>query len=354
MDENEKHMAGVLPSDPFADAKPVNAKALEIEESRVKVITEREMMLGAEKRANTPAEKNALTTGHYELDRYTGGGFRSGFIWVVGAETNWGKSSWAISVADENISLGRRVLIVSAEDDESIYGDRLMLRRSRVSADRFDTSRLSIDELARVSQVAREARDAPVFVSVIGKSFDRAFKNIQAIVKLEGIQLVIIDYLQALTTSKRTKDRREEINHLQKMARDCVKTAGGPGTAGLVLSQLTIDKKRSGPPGKYDIRESQDVTNGAEVVALGFTPDKDIYGDDPGCDAHGLQLQREVTFAAGQRYMLLAKNKKGRKDIFVEMSWDDHSACFNRVVDPEIERFEQLHDELGCDEWDAR
>lgn len=351
MDENEKHMAGVLPSDPFADAKPVNAKAKEIEESRVKVITERELLLGAAKRAHTPREQNALTTGHYELDDHTAGGFRPGFVWVMGADTNWGKSSWGTAVADENIDRGKRVLIVSAEDEESIYGDRLMLRRSRVSAKRLFRSQLTREESALVNEIANQGRDAPVYVSVIGKPFERVVDNIQKIIKLEGIQLVVIDYLQRLNTNKRTKDRRQEINYVTGIATDCIKLSG---VAGLILSQITVDPKHQKPPGKYSIRESQDVSNGAEVVALGFTPEKDIEGEDPGRDAKGHQLQREVLFAAGQRYMLLAKNKTGPKDIFMEMDWDEHSACFNRVADSEIERFDQLHDELGCDEWDAK
>src|SRR5690606_40381223 len=53
-------------------------------------------------------------------------------IWVFGADTSWGKSSLFVSVADENLRRGKRILIVSAEDPPSLYGDRLLSRRAQV------------------------------------------------------------------------------------------------------------------------------------------------------------------------------------------------------------------------------
>jgi replicative DNA helicase len=348
-DENALHMAGKLPADPMKGVRPANPRAAEEERKRVEVYTVKQLLESSHERALAPRAQG-LTTGHYLLDRYTGG-FRPGFVWAMGGETSWGKSSWAVSIADENLSQGKRVLIVSVEDEQEVYGDRLMCRRARVSADRLRNGRrfLLKDELERIAAVASRGEPAPVYLRAVGKPIDELTPTIDKLVKLEGIDLVVADYLQAFKP-RPSKDRRQEVNYIARALTDCIKNAGA---SGLLLSQVTIDKKRNGPPGKYDLRESQDLANGAEVVVLGWTAEKDYFGDeDPGTDATGRQLQREVTFAKGLRYMLLAKNKTGPKDMFMDMSFDEHTACFDAVEDPETARYTKLHDDLGSSDWD--
>lgn len=350
MDENDRLRNGNLHPNAFKGARPVNDKARADDSQRVTVATVREIVTAAAQDARAKKSNRSLTTGHYRLDAATCG-FEPGFVWVMGASTSWGKSTWLVSIADENIQRKKRVLIVSAEDPESLYGRRLLLRRARVSAHRLRHKRLTQEELERIAVVEREAEDMPVFLSAYGKPFEKLAPRIEGIVRSEGIDMVAFDYLQALTTEKRSKDRRQEVNHLTRLCTDLVKNQG---KAGLILSQLTTDKQTKGPPSEYSIRESQDVSNGAEVIVLGYTPDRDVLSNDrPGRDAQGRELEPEVIFKAGQRYLLLVKNKAGERKLSLQMDWNEHSACFNRVADPERELHDRLHDELGSSDWDT-
>ncbi len=128
-DLNDKHQANELPADPGLGATPMASEV-----PRIRTVAE--LLHGGQARANSKLTRAMCTTGHYRVDDATGG-LKPGFVWVFGADTNWGKSSFLIMLADENIKANRRVLIVSAEDDEKLYGDRLLVRRSRVNADRF-------------------------------------------------------------------------------------------------------------------------------------------------------------------------------------------------------------------------
>lgn len=353
MDENEKLMKTGKLDDPFEGAEPMNERAREIERSRIRVSTVKEVIKLAADDARAPRSKNSLTTGHHRLDEWTGG-FEPGYVWLAGAESNWGKSGWAVAVSDYNLERGKRVMIVSGEDIPKMYGKRLLLLRSRVSAKAMKEKRLTKEEWDRIAEVESRAEPMPYVVYANNQPFERLIPQIETAIKREGIDLVIIDYLQCLQTEKKsreTKDRRHEVNYIARLATDTIKNAD---VSGLLLSQITVDLKKSGPPGKYAIRESQDLVNAAEVVLIGYTPPETTYiGENPGRDAKGQQLQRKVEFEKGQRYLLLEKNKDGENKKVAKMDWDDHSACFNRVVDPELDRFDQLHDELGCDDWDA-
>ena len=338
MDENDKMRNGTFNPDPFAGAQPANDKARKAEADRVKVSTVREIMqIGLDRMLNdNPLD--SMTSGHFKLDQATGG-LQSGFIWAMGATTNWGKSNWLTSVIDENLP-GKRALIVSSEDCEALYGQRLIRRRSGINANRHARGKLTKAEREKLTEVTIRAEEMPVFISAHGKPFEKLAPRIEAIVKAEGIDLVTFDYLQAFVTERRSNDRRQDVNYISRLATDLVKNQG---KAGIILSQLTRDKSSNRPPNEHDLRESQDTANAADVVVLGYTPETDwTEGKDQNGDP-------KVIFHAGQRYMLLAKNKAGESRLTLNMDWDPVSASFRRVVDDNID----LHDELGDVAWDV-
>jgi replicative DNA helicase len=333
-----------MPSDLREGAQPVNRRAQQTAEREpIRIYTVRDLLTESVARA-TRAEgaTKACTTGHYELDNITGG-FAPGFVWVFGADTSWGKSSFIIAAADENIKAGRRVLIVSAEDPAELYADRLLVRRSRVDADRFRKKRLDPDEIAAIKKVRDAAEDVPVYCHAENKTIERLHSELTAIVRLEGIDMIVFDYLQEFTSSKKHQDERTRFKHTSQIMRDLVRTNG---KSGAILSQLTINSDTK-VPNKQNIRESRDVSNAAEVVAIGFTPETDVTKGNPGRDDQGRALAPEVVFKAGERYILIDKNKNGPRGKKVQMRWDEKSACFDTVHDPELERLQRAVDEYS-------
>lgn len=303
-DENDKAITGELPEDPEEGTRVVD--------DGPRLVTVKELLGSSLKRAIKPRSQRTGTTGNQRLDQITGG-FRSGFTWVMGAETNWGKSSWIISVADENLRRGVKVLIVSTEDAPSVYGDRLLARRSRVNAKRMRDGQLEPDEVTAITNAVQKAEPIPVYLDAIGKSVEWVVRILPTVIHEYDINIVCVDYLQEMYSEKRHQDRRIELASIARALRAEIKRAG---CCGIIASQLTIskDKKR---PDKYSIRDSQDVSNGAEVVVLGYTPDKDIDSPSAG------------RIEAGTRVLLVDKNKDGPKGT-VALEWDADSACFGK------------------------
>lgn len=290
-----------------------------------RTFTVSDLLTDSYERARAPRSQLACTTGHYAIDRATGG-FEKGSVWAFGAETNWGKSSWLVMIADENIRAGRRVLIVSAEDDQKLYGDRLMLRRARVSAERFKAKQLQADERQRMHEVAAAGECQPVFFDARGRSVEWVASRTKQLVKEYGIDLVAFDYLQAFDSDKRHQDRRNQISYTARTLTDVPKLAN---ISGIIFSQITVVEGKPYPD-KNSIKESKDVGNAAEIVVMGFTAAKSIVRKD------GTPLVE-----AGERALNLDKNKSGPKGMF-PVKWDTHSACFDVTLDPEAQRYQEI------------
>lgn len=346
LDLNDQAKAGALPDSPRAATRPMNSKAVESDATRpMQVYSVRELLRQSAERARTPLDRKGICpTGHYLLDEYTAG-MRPGFTWVIAADTSVGKSSFIISVADETIKEQKRALIISSEDTENIYGDRLMARRSGVSADGIRKRRLSREDLAAMADVAERAEDVPVFVRAGAKAIEAIEKEIRAIIRNEKIDVVFFDYLQEFNSNKRHQDERVKFKHIAQVMREIIKSEG---ITGAILSQLTVTADTK-VPNKHNIRECRDVANGAEVICLLFKPEEDIRGASPGRDSTGRPLEGELKFREGSRYVLLDKNKDGPPGKKIELNWNEHTACFDVVKNPEAERFAQYDQETEPD-----
>lgn len=324
-DENEKLRAQALPEDPFADGPTVA-------DDVPRILTEQDLLQAAAKRSRTRERNVYGTTGHYQLDAITGG-LRPGDVWLVGADTSWGKSSFAISVFDECSKRGKRVLIVSAEDSEQTYGDRLMCRRSGVPAQAVRDRRLTTQHHESIARVIAEARPNPVFIDARARSVEWLVPQCKRAVKEHRIDCVIFDYVGAFAAKMGKQDRRNEVTYIARALTDVAKTAVPGGICGILLSQLTIQDE-GGVPGKYAFRDSKDLVQMSEVALIGYAAPK----DEPEHDVH-----------AGDKIIKVVKCKQGASGKKVIMRWDPVVACFDAVLDQETERLNQLTE--GFDDW---
>lgn len=314
-DQNDLHKAGLLPDDPTADTVVAS-------DDVPRVRTAQALLAGALERAMQPWDtRHVSTTGHYRLDDLTGG-MRPGFCWLLGAATSWGKSSFATMLADDNLKQGRTVLIVSSEDAESVYADRLAQRRARVSANNLRHRRLSTEEHAALTSEVGRAERRPVYIDARGRSVEWLMPRLKQCIAEHKIDIVIFDYIGTFASKERQQDRRNSLLYIGRVLTDIVKQAN---VGGLILSQLT-EVAADDRPSHANIRDCRDLAHAAEVVLIGWTPEEDVVSRE------GKKLAR-----AGSRCIVVDKNKTGPRGALIELPWDERSACFESVTDPELE-----------------
>jgi replicative DNA helicase len=316
-DENDKLQANRLSADPETGTKPI-APVVDMKKDDVaRVLTVRQILEAAATRATSASKESACTTGHYGLDFATGG-IRPGHGWVFAAETNWGKSSWLVAVADENIRRGKRVLIVSTEDDESIYGNRLLTRRSQVAASRIRSGNLWNEDRESIAATVENAEQLPVFLDARGKTAEWTAKHVDRLIVSENIDLVAFDYLQEFSAARQQENHRLTVKYVAGVLRKVVKLRG---KASIIFSQVTIDAQvKRAYPDRNMIRDCRDVANAAEVILIGYVPEKAVE------NAKG-----EVIVPGGAKAIFVDKVKDGPKGFAVWAEWDDDTASFLKV-----------------------
>lgn len=345
-DENDKLKDGELPVDPIEGTEPVNRKAKARAEDEARLLTVQGILKASWDEATAPpSTKRILTTCHWEIDRDTGG-FCDEDVWVIAGKSSWGKTSFTIACADENIKRGARVLIVSGEDRPSLYGTRLMIRRTQIDRYRYATRRLNTEEFDRGLDVVSRAERIPVYLDARGKTVEWAAKRVKQIVAKEGIDLIFWDYLQCFDKEKHTQDQRLAMTYIARVMTDTIKTTG---KAGAILSQVTPDEKAN-VPDMYSIRDSKDVANAAEVVAIGFSSKATIDRDVDG--------QKVMIATEGERVMVLAKNKPGPGPMGrIYRMGTNTGGFFENVPSPteEMDRYvDSLTVPLSNDHWTER
>lgn len=317
-DDTDRAVLGELPTDPREDAKlVVDAPVLR---------TTKDLIVGAMNRALNPQRRVIVPTGHYEIDRNTGG-FYPTSSWLIGADTGKGKSTLATAFVDQFQRNGSDAIIVSLEDAEELYADRLLLRRARrshhekINADHLRLNELTRDEIQIMTDVAAAADHKPIFLDAIGQSGEWVAKSVATMLDaLPSIGLVVLDYIGEADSEKLSEDRRNELRKMGRLLRQAVKSRK---RCLIILSQITTDEKNPDKfPRRNQIRDCKDLVNAAEVVAMLGIVQADI-----------LDSKGNVKVRAGERALLLDKVKRGHTG-FVPLHWDDEAACFVDVEDP--------------------
>lgn len=329
----DRNAAGGIPDDIARRAEPVTEGARKISDDEGRVHYDDEMMSSSLERAITvQRDFRIMTTGHYEIDDATGG-LEKEFVWVIGADMSWGKSSNAIMVASENIDLGWMPLIVSWEDPEKLYADRILMRRARIDPYRFKWHRrgrlsLTSDELRQLKEAVAKKRHKPLFLDARGRSVEWVARQVRAIVASDGVDIVLADYLQAADNEKPQNGRKNEITYVARTITDAIKTSGA---AGILYSQLTIKDGKTVPT-RHDIKESRDVSNAAETVALGYETDKEICGKDG-----------RLIAKPGDKVLFVDKVKDGPPKRIYRLDWNKDLAFFDATRRP-LSAAEQARD----------
>jgi replicative DNA helicase len=284
-------------------------------------------------RAETQRPECGVTTGNFELDEAIGG-FRRQRVTIVGAETSFGKSSFAVMCADEGLKNGAGVLLITGEDSSDTYGQRIMARRAQVNALRIRDNILVEDDIRKMKYHAGLAERTPFFLDGIGKPAEYLARAIRDICAENSIALVVVDYVQAFSCSKRCQDRRAEVTHIARLFIDAIKTSNA---AGLVLSQLKRPENSTRAPTMHDLKESGDLENMAEHVLLGC-----------------LETTGEGELRQEKRSFIVGKNKDGMRAVDrIQMPFDAKTASFrtvagqrfaNRYEDSIYERFDGIAD----------
>jgi replicative DNA helicase len=204
-------------------------------------------------------------------------------------------------------------VIFSLEMSRNEITMRLLSAEARVGLHAMRTGQLGDEDWTRLARRMSEVADAPLFID---DSPNMSMMEIRAkcrrLKQRNDLKLVIIDYLQLMSSPKRVENRQQEVSELSRSLKLLAKELGVPVIA---LSQLNRgpEQRTDKRPMLSDLRESGSIEQDSDMVIL-------LHREDA--------YERESP-RAGEADFIVAKHRNG-PTATVTVAFQGH---YSRFVD---------------------
>ena len=260
-------------------------------------------------------ERRALT-GVSALDAQLGGLF-GGKLIVIGARPGTGKSALALSAAMATQNNGS-VLFCSYEMNPDEIMGRALANLSGVNSRNIALKHLSANDYAELGKHYETASRMDIRFTTTARTPATVRTEALKMAKYGNLRLIVIDYLQLMSSGRRAESRRVEVGQISNALKALALEINVPIIA---LSQLNrqSETKADREPDLSDLRESGDIEQDADIIVLLYQP-KD-GNDENELNAKGLKTVR----------MLIGKNRQGQVGQRIDAAFDGQRMKFLRM-----------------------
>ncbi|WP_396652338.1 replicative DNA helicase [Microbacterium caowuchunii] len=209
-----------------------------------------------------------IPTGFAQLDELTNG-LHGGQMIVVAARPAMGKSTLALDFARAAaIKHDMPTIFFSLEMGRSEIAMRLMSAEGAIPLQNMRKGTLDQRDWTTVAATRGRINDAPLYID---DSPNMTLVEIRAkcrrLKQRVGLKMVIIDYLQLMTSGKKVESRQQEVSEFSRALKLLAKELQVPVIA---LSQLNrgSEQRQDKRPQVSDLRESGSIEQDADMVML--------------------------------------------------------------------------------------
>jgi replicative DNA helicase len=251
---------------------------------------------------NRGGELFGVPTGFRDLDELTNG-LHAGQLIVVAGRPGLGKSTLAMDfLRSASITNNLASVLFSLEMGKSEITMRLLSAEARIPLTRIRTGTLTDDDWTKLARRMGEVASAPMFID---DSPNLTMMEIRAkarrLKQRHELRLVVVDYLQLMSSPKKTESRQQEVAEMSRSLKLLAKELEVPVVA---VSQLNrgAEQRSDKKPQLSDLRESGAIEQDADMVIL-------LHREDA--------YERESP-RAGEADLIVAKHRNGPiKDVVV-------------------------------------
>lgn len=275
-----------------------------------------------EKLHESKGEIRGVPTGFASLDAYLSGLQKSDLI-ILAARPSMGKTTLALDIARQAASKNSiPTVIFSLEMSAQQLVDRMLAAESRVNAWNLRTGNLKTEsEFTKIRDSLDLLSKAPIFIDdQAGNSIGKMRSVCRRIQTEHGIGLIVVDYLQLMSTSKNYDSMVNQVTEISRSLKALAKEFDVPV---LALSQLSrAVESRGGRPRLSDLRDSGSIEQDADVVMF-------IHREDKGKD------ESEKTNIAE---ILIEKHRNGPVGK-VDLYFDEKTTTFMNMEQSDYQDF---------------
>ncbi len=236
-----------------------------------------------------------VPTGFAELDGLTNG-LHAGQLVLIAARPALGKSTLALDFARAaTIKHSMPTVFFSLEMGRSEIAMRLLSAEASVPLHSMRKGTLETRDWTTIAATRGRIADAPLYID---DSPNMTLVEIRAkcrrLKQTVGLKMVVIDYLQLMTSGKKVESRQQEVSEFSRALKLMAKELQVPVVA---LSQLNRgpEQRADKMPAISDLRESGSLEQDADIVIL----------------LHRESAYEKENPRAGEADLIVAKNRNG-------------------------------------------
>lgn len=250
------------------------------------------------------SDVTGVTTGFKDLNKKINGLQRTDLI-LVAARPAMGKTAFALNLVQNAAIKGNAsVAVFSLEMSKEQLAQRMIAAQSNVELKKMKTGTLNDADWPRIISAMAVMSDAKIFIDdTPGIKINELRSKCRKLKMEQGLDLVMIDYLQLMESDSKNESRQQEISKISRSLKILAKELDCPVVA---LSQLSRapEQRADHRPVLSDLRESGAIEQDADIVMF-------LYRDEY---YHSDSEKKDLA------EVIIAKNRHGETGS-VELVW---------------------------------
>jgi len=252
-----------------------------------------------------------VPSGFADLDALTNG-FHNGQLILVAARPALGKSTLALDfVRSASIRHNMPSIVFSLEMGKAEIAMRLLSAETSIPLQKMRKGMIEAKDWTTIAQTRGRIENAPLYID---DSPNMTLVEIRAkcrrLKQRVGLKMIVIDYLQLMTSGKRVESRQQEVSEFSRALKLLAKELQVPVIA---LSQLNRgpEQRSDRKPQLSDLRESGSLEQDADMVIL----------------LHRESAYEKENPRAGEADFIVAKHRNGPTDT-ITVGFQGHYSRF--------------------------
>ncbi|MFA5526987.1 MAG: replicative DNA helicase [Peptostreptococcales bacterium] len=246
-----------------------------------------------------------LDCGFADINNKTSGLQKSDLI-MVAARPSMGKTAFCLNIA-HNVATksDAKVAIFSLEMSKEQLVQRILSSEATVEIQKIRTGNLNSDEWNKINMAIDVLSKANIYIDDTPGITPLEIKNKARRLKMDkGLDLIIIDYLQLMSSDGNAESRQQEISTISRLLKHLAREIDCPV---ITLSQLSRapELRADHRPILSDLRESGSIEQDADVVMF-------LYRDE--------YYNPDTTEKPNVCEVIIAKQRNGPTGA-VELAW---------------------------------
>ena len=300
---------------------------------------------------------SGISTGLRDLDSKMGG-LQSSDLIILAGRPSMGKTALVTNIAfnvaknykverqpdgTDKVLDGAVVGFFSLEMSSEQLATRILAEQAEISSEKIRRGMINETEFKRLVQVSQQMASLPLYIDQTGGiSIAQLAARARKLKRQRGLGLLIVDYLQLLTGSKRTGEGRvQEVSEITTGLKALAKELNVPIIA---LSQLSrqVEQREDKRPQLSDLRESGSIEQDADVVMFVFREEYYVERTKPSeGTAEFQEWMAKMQMVSGKAEAIIGKQRHGPVGT-VTLSFEGQYTRFGNLAQDQYlpERYE--------------